>query len=227
MRSMEVTEKYFRLKKIEDNKLIPFGFVADGKKFVLKRLIAGDAMEMCVTVENGRVFADTYDCDTKDLYTLHTVDGSSGEFVGKVRADFESLLQEIAEKCCVTEIFKQEQSKDVIDFIKRKYGDELEFLWQDLPDAAIWRRKDNNKWYGIIMTVKREKVGLDGDGLIEIIDLRANPADIDATVDNKTYFRGYHMNKKNWLTVRLDYSIDLNEMVQRIEESYYIAGFKK
>lgn len=224
---MDVTDKYFRLKSIEEQKLIPFGFGADGNKFVLKRQIADGAMELCVTVENGRVFADTYDCDTGNSYTLHTVDGTSGEFVGKVRADFTAVLEEIAEKCCKTEVFKQEQTKEVIDFIKRKYGDELEFLWDDSPDAAIWRRKDNNKWYGIIMTVKREKIGLEGDGLIEIIDLRAAPADIDAIVDNKTYFRGYHMNKKNWLTIPLDYRIDFNEMVARIEESYYIAGFKK
>lgn len=224
---MDVTDKYFRLKKIEEQKLITFGFVADGNKFVLKKQIADGAMVTYVTVENGRVFAETYDCDTGDSYTLHTVDGASGEFVGKVRADFVCLLEEIAKKCCKTEVFKQEQTKEVIDFIKRKYGDELEFLWDDSPDAAIWRRKDNNKWYGIIMTVKLEKLCLEGEGLIEIIDLRASPADIDAIVDNKTYFRGYHMNKKNWLTIPLDYSIDFNEMVARIEESYYIAGFKK
>lgn len=224
---MDVTDKYFRHKIIVEEKLIPFGFNADGDKFVLEKPIADCAMQMRVTVSDGKIFAETFDTDTGDIYALHLVDDASGEFVGKVRAAFSGVLEEIAQKCCVTEVFRQEQTRDVIAYIKKKYGDELEFLWNDLPDAAIWRRRDNKKWYGIIMSVKREKVGLEGDGLIEILDLRAAPSDIDAIVDDKTYFRGYHMNKKNWLTIRLDDSVPFNEIAERIEESYYIAGFKK
>ena len=38
------------------------------------------------------------------------------------------------------------------------YCDELEFLWQKFPDNAVWRRKDNKKWYGALLTVSKEKL---------------------------------------------------------------------
>ena len=37
---------------------------------------------------------------------------------------------------------------------------------------------------------------------------------------------GYHMNKKHWLTIILDDSIDLDEIRQRIAVSYQLASLK-
>lgn len=37
-----------------------------------------------------------------------------------------------------------------IEYVRKKYGDELEFLWTKFPDNAAWRRKDNRKWYGVL-----------------------------------------------------------------------------
>lgn len=50
-----------------------------------------------------------------------------------------------------------------------------------------------------------------------------SPEKLEQTVDNKKYFRGYHMNKKNWITVCLDGSVSVNEIEKLIDESYEIA----
>ena len=112
---------------------------------------------------------------------------------------------------------------NIIEYVRKKYGDELEFLWEKFPDNAIWRRKDNKKWYGALLTVSKRKLGIDSDEIIEIIDLRMKPEDIEKRVDMKKYFPGYHMNKKHWITICLDKTVPYEEICSRIDESYVLA----
>lgn len=37
--------------------------------------------------------------------------------------------------------------------VRQEYNDELEFLWEKFDDIAIWRNKQYNKWYGLIMKI--------------------------------------------------------------------------
>ena len=99
----------------------------------------------------------------------------------------------------------------------------MEFLWKKFDDNAIWSRKDNKKWYGAILVVKKSKLGLHGDGKVEILDVRATSDEIDRLVDNKKYFNGYHMNKRSWLTLCLDGSCDIEELKRRLNISYNLA----
>ena len=99
-----------------------------------------------------------------------------------------------------------------------------------MPDNAIFRRQDNQKWYAALLTVKPEKIGLPasekGDKKIEIIDLRLQPDILTETVDNVKYFPGYHMNKKHWYTICLDGSVAAAEICQRLAVSYELAKKK-
>jgi hypothetical protein len=63
--------------------------------------------------------------------------------------------------------------------------------------------------------------------MVDIIDLRVNPKEVDSLVDGKKYFPDYHMNKKHWVTICLDGSVPLEEVFCRIDESYVLAAEKK
>lgn len=71
--------------------------------------------------------------------------------------------------------------------------------------------------------MEKNKLGLDGSGKTEIIDLRINPDELKNIADGKKYFLGYHMNKKHWITICLDGSVDLQEIFDRIDASYALA----
>lgn len=62
--------------------------------------------------------------------------------------------------------------RKIIDYIKKKYKAEPEHLWRSYPDYIVFRHSDNNKWFGIIMDVSRDKLGLDGDDRVDIIDVK-------------------------------------------------------
>lgn len=206
-------------------KLEAFGFVAQNKRYVYKTDILDGAFELSVMVDmQGLTTTRLTDKDTDEEYRLHLIEAASGKFVGQVREACREVLRQIAEGCFEFEIFKSRQAKALLAYVKEKHGDEAEYLWEKFPDNAVWRRQDNQKWYGAILTVKAEKLGLGGAEKLEVLDIRADSDEIDRLVDDQRYFRGYHMNKKTWLTIPLNNSVSLTEICERLDQSYVLAG---
>ena len=216
-------DELFRRKTVDIQKAILFGFVQSNSNYIYETdILDGSFLLQIVITPDGNIDTKLTEKAIGDEYVLYKTN-AAGSFVGEVRKAIEAILKQVAEQCYNTEIFKSAQAKEIICYVREKYGDELEFLWEKFPDNAIWRRKDNEKWYGALLTVKASKLGLDDDKPIEIIDLRIKTEDIEATVDNKCFFPGYHMNKMHWYTLLLDGSTPIEEICRRIDESYLLA----
>lgn len=212
----------FKNRKVIFPKLEGFGFVKSKTLYKYSKKLSGSGFDMTVTItKKGKVTASVTDPDTGE-YTLHLTD-SAGSFVGQVREEYEQTLTEIAESCFEPDVFKEEQTKRLTEYVREKYGRELEFLWDKFEGNAVWRRGDTNKWFAAVLTVSRRKLGLDSDEVVEIIDLRLPPEEMAALVDGKRYFGGWHMNKKHWYTIILDGSVEFEELCRRVDESYSLA----
>lgn len=120
-------------------------------------------------------------------------------------------------------MFKSKQAEELITYVRNAYGDELEFLWEKFSGNAVWRRQDTGKWYGVLLTVSKRKLGVASDEMAEILDLRIQPEALEALLDKESYFPGYHMNKKHWFTILLNGSVPLEEICHRIDNSYRLA----
>ena len=72
----------------------------------------------------------------------------------------------------------------------------------------------------------QNKIGLAGDNIIEIVDVRMAPEDVAVRVDRQRIFPGYHMNKKHWVTLLLDGSMPEEELLALVDESYALAAKK-
>ncbi len=206
------------------NKLIDFGFVLQDNIYTFSTPIVDNQFILYVYVlSDGNVQTKVIDPLTQDEYTLHLANSAEGKFVGKVRTDYLLVLQKIAASCFKTQIFKSEYAGEIIQYVKDKYQNEFEYLWDKFPENAIVRRADNKKWYVLLMTVRKDKLNLPGDGTTEVVDLRMSPTEIERLTDNKKYLPGYHMNKKHWITICLDGSVALQEIFQLIDISYELA----
>ena len=219
---MDIINSVFKFKKASGDKLKKFGFAEEGGKLVYRTVIC-DSLRLTVAVIDGEIKTEVWDTESEEPYTLFLVDGASGEFVGKVREEYTRVLEEIAENCFKTQVFKCENTYKIIEYARDKFGDSEEYLWEKFPDNAVLRRGDTKKWYAAILTAQYCKLGIDREGTVEIIDMRINPEELDKIADNKTYFRGWHMNKKSWLTMLLDGSAPLDEIIKRLNESYNLA----
>lgn len=80
------------------------------------------------------------------------------------------------------------------------------------------RRRDTQKWYAVIMEISERKLNLDSDNEVEVINLRG--VDVESLLDGKKYFPAYHMNKKSWYTIKLDGTVDFDEICTRLTYSH-------
>ena len=48
--------------------------------------------------------------------------------------------------------------EEVFDYCRQQYKTEPDYPWTD--DNAVLRHSDNNKWYGLVMTVSAKKMGV-------------------------------------------------------------------
>lgn len=216
-------EDIYLRKKAVPEKLESYGFQKTPGGYRYRTNILDGAFQLEITVGKG-IMPDTnlIELATGEEYVLYKT-LAVGTFVGEVRTAVGVVLREIADRCYETAVFKAEQAAQVIRYVRDKYGDELEYLWEKFPDNAVWRRKDNQKWYGALLTVSRRKLGLRSDEVVEIIDLRAAPETLATLVGGQRYFPGWHMNKKHWYTIILDGSVPLDEICRRIDESHLLA----
>lgn len=208
---------------INNNNLIKFGFKKQKGIFSFSKKICNNQFEMVILLENQKMTSKLIDLMNEEEYVLVDIEDSVGEFVGNVRQEYEEELKQIIEKCTSKEIFKNNQSKEIIEYIRQKYNDELEFLWKKFDDVAIWRNKQNDKWYGLLMKISEQKLGIESKKITEVIDIRYQKDEVDNIIDNKKIFPGYHMNKKSWITIKLDNSIKIDKIKELIDNSYNLS----
>ena len=216
-------EELFERKIFNLKKALMFGFAECADRYICTTDILDGAFSLGVSVSlGGKVDTALTEKETGEEYTLYRTN-AGGLFVSQVREAVEAFLAQVAENCFDTDVFKSAQAKEVISYVQGRYGDEPEYLWKKFPDNAVWRRKDTAKWYGAILTVSKSKLGLDSADAAEIIDLRIEPENMEMLLSREGYYPGWHMNKKHWYTVILDYSISTEEICRHIDKSYQLA----
>ena len=206
--------------------LAEFGFEKSGSEYKYRKDILQGQFQLTVTVNGDEVTASVYDLEADCPYFLYAVEGAEGTFVGEVRSAYDEVLEAVSEKCFSrAEVYREKTTMAVIKYCGKKYGTQPEFLWHD--ENSVMRRKDNGKWYLAILNVQRNKIGLDGEGKIEITDLRAPKQEIPKLLDGVNYLPAYHMNKKSWFTIPLDGRVSAEVVCALVDMSYELASGKR
>lgn len=114
----------------------------------------------------------------------------------------------------------------VLKYVLERYGTLPDFPWDNTPDGAVLRHSENRKWYGLIMSVSRDKVGLKGEGTVDILNLKCDPITGGSAKLNAGIIPAYHMNKANWISVILDGTVDDSFTEMLIDNSYELTAPK-
>ncbi len=93
-------------------------------------------------------------------------------------------------------------------YIAEKYGVSPEFPWISSPKHGVFRHESNRKWFVIIMNVSAEKLGLQNDDIIDIMNVKCDHILIGSLLGQRGFFPAYHMNKSNWISIALDGSAE-------------------
>lgn len=216
---MSIEEEIFNRYLVDKNGLIKYGFEEkNGNKMIYSKSILENAFSIIIEYNgsfHGKVIENVYNEEYIN-YRLETL----GEFSTIIKMEFVSLLNDIRDKCCTKQLFKFEQTRRINSFIYSKYGVKPEFLWEKLPGYCVYRA--TKKWFGIIGNVQLKKVNKASDSTeeVEILNVKVNENEIGILLLKKGIYMGYHMNKKNWISIILDDTLPDSEIQKLICNSY-------
>lgn len=113
--------------------------------------------------------------------------------------------------------------EEIFAYVKEKYDKEPDYPWFKYPNYAVLRHNGDGKWYGLIMNVPRIKLGLSGEGSVDIIDLKCEPELNNLLRNEQGTLPAYHMNKEHWITIVLDSPFPKEEIYNLINWSYNLT----
>ncbi|MCM1092147.1 MAG: MmcQ/YjbR family DNA-binding protein [Butyrivibrio sp.] len=116
----------------------------------------------------------------------------------------------------------------VFTYIKKKYKTSPEYPWAKYDSNAVFRHGDNGKWFALVMSVGREKLGLSGYGYVDVINLKIDDMMFrDILIRQEGIIPAYHMNKEHWITVLLDGTVEEDKVYDLIDVSFMATASKK
>ncbi|MGR6980975.1 MmcQ/YjbR family DNA-binding protein [Testudinibacter sp. P27/CKL/0425] len=112
----------------------------------------------------------------------------------------------------------------LLTYISTNYAVDVEYLWKTHPNYAVFRHSNNRKWFVLIADVERHKIGLEGSGRVDLMNLKAPPELIDSLRQAKGFLPAYHMNKEHWISLLLDGSVSESEILELLDLSFQLTG---
>lgn len=220
-------EDLLKRNELDEEKLLEYGFQRKDKDLLYQTKILNDTFHLTINItKNKQVKMRGMDLETNYEYTLERIENQTGSFVSSLKKEIESIVTDIVEKCAKPNKFLTDQANRLAAKIEEKYQSVPEFLWKKYPGYAIFRNKENKKWYAAIMNILKEKIEK-GAYEVEIIDVKLTPEKIQTLLPKKGFYEAYHMNKKTWMTILLDDTISDEEIMSYVQESYELTKKKK
>ena len=65
-------------------------------------------------------------------------------------------------------------------FIMETYNAEADYPWLKYPNYEVFRHCYNRKWFALIMDVPKNKLGLQGEEVLEVVNFKCDPILIDS-----------------------------------------------
>ena len=202
------------------SKLLNYGFKEENNIYYYEKYIIDNNYKICIKIENNNVIGKIYDLIFNDEYLNLNVD-SNLSFNNKIKEEYIKVLKDIKAKCTKESLFVFKQSNEITSYIKRKYKVNPEFLWDKSSGNGVFRNKYNKKWFGIIISVSNVKLDLKyKQEIIEVINLKIDEDMIKELIKINGFYKAYHMNKKSWISVILDNTLDNEIIYSLIDQSY-------
>ena len=202
------------------DKLKNYGFLKKEKEYSIEKIFLGTFKAVIKISNKGAVSGSVYDLENNDEYLPLRIENQEGAFVGEVKNNYINILKDIRDNCFTENHFTSKQGNRITSLIYQKYKDKPLFLWDDSPDAGVFKNPDSLKWYGIIMYIPRTRLGEPSEKMVEVMNLKLDTEKITELIKKDGYYPAYHMNKKYWITLCLDETLSDYEIMEHIEESH-------
>lgn len=223
---MKFEEELFIGYKLNKNKLLELDFHLNNNYYERSFPLEVEGFHVNIKIAEQDIIGHIFDETFGDEYVLFRNEKTNGEYVGLIREAYKKVLIDIRNKCYTKVMFLDEQSTRIAQYIIKTYGDQPEFPWKIFPRYAVFRNRNNHRWYAIIMDVKDNTLG-EGISSRSIINIKPYQEQYQSLIEKENIFPGWHMDKKSWVSVSLsDYFSD-DYIQSLIDISYQKVNGKK
>lgn len=205
----------------EGTNLIKLGFNYDGGHYNLILDSNFDSsLQFEIKIDSHLIEVNCYDKDSKEEYIPFNLKNNYSSHVLKLREEVTNFLLNVFNK-----YFKNiDVKKSILDYIIKTFNCYLDQPFKQYPTYTAAKRKDNDKWFALFMDVPFNKLsGNDDERIVDVLNLKVEPHKIRELIDDKNYFKAYHMNSKYWVTVLIDKNLEIEKIFTLIEESYLLT----
>ncbi len=211
-------------KKVNFDHLLSYGFKEKNNRYEYEKSILDQHFLVSVTItKNGQLTGKIWDNHVNDEYTAFRIKDQNGEFAGHIREEYQQILQDIVNRCFNSNYFLYDQTNRLANKIIKQYGNKPEFLWKKNPGFGIFRNVVSKKWYAAFMNIDQNKLDPKKNGEVEILNVKLNSNKIKELGKKKVFYPAYHMNKKNWITILLNDTMNDELIMEYINESYLLS----
>ncbi len=109
--------------------------------------------------------------------------------------------------------------RQFLDYIEQEYGVLPDYHFKEDFDSAVFRHKDNRKWFGLVMQVSKYKLVGNEKRLVDVLNLKCEPLLRQPLMQNRGIYECYQMNKVHWISVILE-EVELDEITSLVEMSF-------
>ena len=211
----------FRTHDFLEDAAVSYGFKKKGGVFTLERALPEtDGLAAVVTVHGREMTVSVVELPDRVPYALFEVESAEGAFVDRVRQEAENLVRDVVENC----FFDSDVRSRLLSYVKERYGTEQENLRVIYKDYCTLREHGTKKWYGLFMRIPWTSLHVERKGMTEVLNVKADPEEIQRLIDHDRYFPAYHMDKVHWISILLDKETDMDAAKRMLDESYALAA---
>lgn len=154
--------------------------------------------------------------DCNERYTLFDIPITSSSIAQALREEASELaFQWMHPEQSDIEEARQKWTKWMTENIVPYHGNPFE-----KTEAMGFMVEDKGKWYGLMMEVPLQKLGVTSQANALILNVKIHPEDKERLIATEGIFEAYHMNKKHWISIALNVCTDDALMKECIHTSY-------
>ncbi|WP_040468268.1 MmcQ/YjbR family DNA-binding protein [Limosilactobacillus gastricus] len=110
----------------------------------------------------------------------------------------------------------------ILKLVAEKYNTQPEAVFKKYPDYKVLRHQRNRKWYGLLMDVTGDKLGLADQAEYAVLNVKLDPEQVAILQKAAGFLPAYHMNKQYWLSILIDQVSD-QQIESLLDQSYQLT----
>lgn len=213
----EVLNNYY----MQEDALVKYGFKRLDNLFIVEKTLKNNEFYARFEISNSCFNIDVFENNGEKFLPFY-IKNVVGGYTALIKEEVASLTDEILKSC-----FKPISiRKKILAYVNDKYQTEADYPWTRDSMSATLKILETKKWYGLIINIPYRCLNIDKEGKVDILNVKNTPEKINTLIDHIHYFPAYHMNKKHWISILLDRTVQITQVEKLLDESYQLVTKK-